>query len=93
MNMAKPPASVLTHGGDSETAILSTLKTHTEHMEAQHDTHMKGAGEVIDRRHMHYDDVPKGWNAEANKVVDEDKVELEPESTGLALVPDADKSE
>ena len=57
MNIANPPASVLTHGGDSESAITSTLKTHTETLQAQHDKMlMAGATGVIPVRHMHYEE-------------------------------------
>ncbi len=62
MNIAKPPASVLTHGGDSDKAILHTIGGHTEHLDAQHETKMAATrGEAIERRHMHYDDVPEGY--------------------------------
>lgn len=56
MNIANPPDSVLTHGGDSESAITSTLKTHTETLQAQHDKVMlSGTVGVIPERHMHYE--------------------------------------
>lgn len=37
MSLHKPPASVLTHGGHSDKAVLSSIKTASIHHEGQHE--------------------------------------------------------
>lgn len=57
MDMNSPLNSVLTHRGDSDSAVSSTIQTHTATLESQHKKVMlSGSIGVIPQRHMHYED-------------------------------------
>lgn len=57
MDMTNPLESVLTHGGHSDTAVASTIQTHTETHEAQEDTVLgSDRRDVAPERHLHYEE-------------------------------------